>query len=635
MATNRNLILTLGFALICLFTIGAYWQGLHGPFFLDDQQSIEPARMSSFSLASFLAICFQNDTGPLGRPLSIATFALNSYFFGDAPFGFKAVNLGLHLFVGIAVAFFVYFLIRLLPKHKKFAYAVSLLCTTLWLIHPLQVSTVLYPVQRMTQLCHLFILLGLNTYLLGRIRHLTGKTHSLILMLISFMVFFPLSLLSKETGVLFIWYAFCVEYFVLKFRTRNKTSILLRRTHYVLSSGLLIGGLCYYWLHLSKYLSIFAEKNISLFERLMTQTKVVLFYAQLILLPQISKLGLYHDDFPLSKTFDLSVALSSLILLLAGFVVYYFRKRAPIASFGIAWFLVSQAIESTLLPLELVFEHRNYLASIGLLLIISFYVVNFFTKAQKRARVACSLLLLTLISLLLTVTTLRSFAWSSSQRFLAQELAHHPKSGRVHIELANWFLIHKNYDAAFSELDYAQILQPYNAGIALHKILIFCHGKSVPSELYQDALIKIRQGAITPYVIVVLDQMVQNMFSKNCDAIDKKELREIIQQAMENPFLWYKPMYKAVLFHLDGGIALLQHDVDESRYLLKKSFETFPKRIDPLIQKAYLEIQSGKLAQAQETVDLIAAHSKGIHYSDNIDKLIKVLHEEKSRGRSQ
>ncbi|MGD9592938.1 MAG: hypothetical protein AB7V32_10495, partial [Candidatus Berkiella sp.] len=232
------------------------------------------------------------------------------------------------------------------------------------------------------------------------------------------------------------------------------------------------------------------------------------------------------------------------------------------------------------------------------------------------------------------VTDLRSYAWSSPERFLAHEVVHHPQSGRVHIELANWYLLNKDYLSAFAELDYAQMLEPYNAGIALHKILIFCHGKSVPPELYQEASVKVKQGAITPYVILVLDQMVQNMFNQNCKAINKEQLRLIIQEASKNPFLWYKPMYKSVLYHLDGGLALLQQNVDQSRYLLNESFKIYPKRIDPLIQKAYLELQSGKLNQAQETIDEINTQLKG-KLPDKVVKLLKARDEMKSSRQSK
>ncbi len=73
MTTTRALLLTTGLFVIVLFVVGAYWPGLYGPFFLDDLQTITPAKIESFSLRNLIEVSLQNDTGPLGRPLSVAT----------------------------------------------------------------------------------------------------------------------------------------------------------------------------------------------------------------------------------------------------------------------------------------------------------------------------------------------------------------------------------------------------------------------------------------------------------------------------------------------------------------------------------------------------------------------------------
>jgi hypothetical protein len=187
-------------------------------------------------------------------------------------------------------------------------------------------------------------------------------------------------------------------------------------------------------------------------------------------------------------------------------------------------------------------------------------------------------------------------------------------------------LNNKLYDNAFSELESAQIIEPYNSGIILHKILIHCRADAVPSALYNEALKTIRQGAITPYVILVLDQMVQNMFNHSCSSVDKDKISMIIQEAMRNPFLGYKPLYKAVLLHLAAGIALLQNHVDQSLILLNESFETYPRRLDPLIQKAYLEMQFSMMSQAEKTVQQVNSHARYLRSpSDKISTLNKTF----------
>lgn len=591
----------LTFVGFTLFAFLIYWQGLYGPFLLDDLQSIEPAKLDVFSLSKLLEISLQNDSGPLGRPISIASFALNDYFFGLDPFYFKLINLIIHVLCGVCVAFFAYLITLMLPRSKRYAQVIGFFTGLLWLIHPLQVSTVLYPVQRMTQLCHLFILLGLNTYLCGRIKQLTHQPHGNLILAMSY-VFFPLAVLSKETGILFPWYVLITECFILKFHGTATQSRTLKWFHITVSLAILLCAIFYYWQHLDTYMAMFADKRITLQNRLLTQINALVFYLKLIIIPQLADMGLYHDDFNIVRSLNIKTALCALLLGSMAMLMFFLRKRAPIIAFGIAWFFVSHAIESTVLPLEMVFEHRNYLASVGLLLIATYYFIPFYKKVDAAPKRFYYIFSFLFISLLAIITAQRSYIWSSSERFLQESRIQHPHSPRVHIEIANLFLKEKFYAEAFDELDEAARLDPYNAGIPLHKILIYCQLGNVPPQLYQEAKQKIQQGAITPYVITVLDIMVQNMFNNQCKGVDRQKIIELIQTCNKNANLKYKPRYKAVLFHLQSGLELLNNNIDKSRYLLLESYKAYPKRTEPLIQKAYLEMKHGMLNQAEESI---------------------------------
>jgi hypothetical protein len=599
---QQFILIALMLALATSFIFLIYWQGLYGPFLLDDLQSIEPAQLNAFTWQQFIEVSFQNDSGPLGRPVSIASFALNHYFFGLDPFYYKLINLIIHVCCGLAIGFLGYLITLFVPKAKRYAKWIGFFTAALWLIHPLQVSTVLYPVQRMTQLCHLFILLGLNTYFCGRIKQITHKPHSSLILILSYAIFFPLALLSKETGILFPWYVFIAELFILKFYGTQKQNRYLKWFHFTFCLALLIGALFYYFYHFDTYLALFADKKITLGDRVLTQLNVVVFYLKLIIIPQLADMGLYHDDFQIVRAINLQTALSALLLAGLALTIFFTRKRAPIVAFGLAWFFVSHAIESTILPLEMVFEHRNYLASFGLLLIATSYFIPFFNKLDMAPKRFYIIFTFFLFALLATITYQRSNIWSSSSKFLQESRIHHPLSPRVHIEIANLFLQEQQYALAFIELDEATRLDPYNAGIPLHKILIFCRLEAVPPRLYEEAKQKLRQGAITPYVITVLDTMVQNMFNKQCNTVDKKQVIELIHAAYENPYLRYKPRYKAVLLHLEAGLELLNTNVDKSRLLLLKSYEAYPQRNEPLFQKAYLEMQHGMMKEAKASV---------------------------------
>lgn len=621
--------LVLFFSLLfCLITILIYWPGLYGPFLLDDMQSIAPTQMERFSWSNLISVSLQNQTGPLGRPLSVFTLALNSLILGHAPFYFKAVNLSLHLLCGLSLGIFVYLIISLMPRDRNIAVPTALLMVFVWLIHPLHVSTVLYVVQRMTQLSTLFILLGLNTYLYGRIRLLTHQKYWLWYILISFIVFFPLAVFSKETGLLFPWYVFCIEYFILKFRClTEKQRFNLIHFNRIISLTLILGALVYFYYKIQIYFAIFHEKDLTLISRLLTESKVLLFYLSLIFRPILSAMGLYHDDFPISDTLDQSVILSISILIIFIFCIFYCRRQAPIISFGLAWFLVSHSIESTFLPLELVFEHRNYLAMIGVLLIPCYYLNYFLSYRFGKIKLMIIASTIMLILMLGSLTALRSIGWSSTENFLKEANVYHPKSARTHIETSNILLNAKKYDLAIDELNKALELQPNNVGILLHKILIGCQTESVSAQDYKLAESKIKSSTITPYSLMVLNQLVQNMVNQQCSAVSSDRIEQILQSAINNPTLTYRTQYKAILYHLEAGISLFKGNIPLCLALLMKSYEANPQRIEPLIQKAIIEFNHNQFENAQATRALIEQSAHTIRApADKIQKLDTLLH---------
>lgn len=595
-------------ATLLALTAILYLPGLSGPFLLDDQESIEPARLDSFSLSQWLAVSLANETGPMGRPATIATFALTHLFFGPEPYAYKAINLIIHLLSGLMI-FLLFSQILSIINKPKYSFPVSFLATILWLIHPIQVSTVLYAVQRMTGLSTLFMLLGLLCYLKGRIRFNGYQKYGITLIIIGYLVFFPLAMLSKETGVLFPFYAFTIEWLILKFKGRDRlTSNRIKHLQIIFCLMIILAALLYYWANLPYFLERFAEKNMSLSDRLITQSLVIWMYLKMLLFPRLADMGLYQDDFKLITQFNLSTLLSLFGIIALLVTLFKARFRAPILAFSIAWFLTSQLLESTILPLELMFEHRVYLGAAAIFLLIAYYFWDMAVRLTLRLKMLMAVAGIMVLSLMAFMTYQRIQAWSSADDFLRMEALYHPTSPRVQIELANWLLKKKQYILALDALSDAQSLQPFNAGIALHQLLIYCQADHTPASRYEYTATILRNSAITPYVIRAFDAIVSNMFHQKCQGLDKNEVIKLIDIALANPFLKHKPLYRATLYHLKAGIVLSQKKLPETLILLKKSYETHPKRLSPLIEKARLEINANLISEAQQTVYTIRTH---------------------------
>ncbi len=105
-------------------------------------------------------------------------------------------------------------------------------------------------------------------------------------------------------------------------------------------------------------------------ERLLTEARIVVWYLSLLLWPAPSRMSLEHDVVVSTSLLNPPTTLGAIVFLaLLGWLILRYRKKFPLISYGGMWFLLNLLIESTIVPLELVFEHRLYLPSVGFTLV--------------------------------------------------------------------------------------------------------------------------------------------------------------------------------------------------------------------------------------------------------------------------
>lgn len=428
--------MALAAAFVGALLVAIYWPGLQGGFFFDDGPSIllaEGVRLETLSPESIYQALISGGAGPSGRPVAQLSFALNHYFSGFDPYVFKATNLAIHIACGLLVFALAR---RLLSTVKPLAKQHNLLIASgavaaLWMLHPIQLLPVLHVVQRMTSLSAFFLLAALLLHIRGRER--TGRTGAALLIL-SWGIFWPLSIFSKETGVLFPVFALAWE-------------LIVRRSAYgkldrfaqgfaVLASLFIVAVLAYALSPRAQWLWAGYElRPFSLLERLMTEGRVLWFYLGLIFAPRMEALGLYHDDIALSTglatpwtTLPALVGLIGLIWL-----AWQQRKRAPLVALGISWFLIGHALESTALPLELVHEHRNYFPVLGLLLAAAWALIHALESTGPLKTIGVALAC-TAMAYFPFVTALRAHQFGEQVRRTQIEAQHHRKSARAQHE---------------------------------------------------------------------------------------------------------------------------------------------------------------------------------------------------------
>lgn len=421
-------------------TFIAYWPGLHGPFLFDDNTSItdNPAlRFTSLAPRNLMQAAFSSHSGPLFRPISMLSFAFNYYFFGNGVFSFKLTNVVIHLINALLILWLTYRLLVNYRRRFQFNWTdkqlgwFAIVVATAWALHPLNLTSVLYVVQRMTSLAALFTLAGMLAYVYGRERMQAGKTGWMLVWLLT-LLFGVLGLFSKEDAVLLPLYLLIIEWLLFQFRNRDAHTARSIYVFYVCGLALpLFLGLAFLIIDPKFFLGGYAIRNFTLSERVFTEFRVVLLYIKWTFFPDIRQLALYHDDLKLSTGLlsPVTTLLSLLALCALVAIALWQRKRRPLLSLGILWFFAGQMMESTVLPLLIAFEHRNYLPDYGLLL--AFFSLLLLPAASGlhvlRPSLRWTLAALTL-PVLFSATFIRAGEWRNYLSFAYFEALHHPQS---------------------------------------------------------------------------------------------------------------------------------------------------------------------------------------------------------------
>ena len=422
----------------------AYWAGLRGGFVFDDFANlVDDPRFAPAALhAHFWAAVLSGHAGPFDRPLSMLSFALQMRWSGFDPWPLKLFNLLLHIVNGALVfALSTRVIGAVLTRRTERSLLgpqwLAALVAAAWLLAPIQLTAVLYVVQREEALAATFVLLGLLGYWHGRMRLIDGRPHAWRWIWGSLVLGTLLATSAKETGVMLPAYAAVLEWVVL----RGEGDIQRRLPWVYLLLLLIPGVLGLAWL-LPGILNgtAYATRTFTLAQRLLTEGRVLVDYLHWTLAPQPDALSLYHDDLIVSSGWLAPWTTAASWGLLGALLVaaLALRRRLPLVSLGLLWFFVGQSLVSTIIPLELVYEHRNYLPSWGVFLAAFGLLDAWRPRAEQERSTQRTLVvtaLLALIGLYALFTGLRAQVWSSPYRLAYFEATLHPRSPRAAYDL--------------------------------------------------------------------------------------------------------------------------------------------------------------------------------------------------------
>ena len=415
-----------------------YLAGFPGAFVFDDfpnivnNQAIQMTQLDAGSLAK--AVLSPQPSGSL-RALPTLTFAVDYWRGGGAdPATFKATNVLLHCLTTLAMAWLFRSLLLLAGVPAGKARWLAPLLALAWALHPLQVSSVLYVVQRIQTLATLFVVLALLAYLQGRVAQIEGRSGRTGMLMA--MLSWALAMGCKEDAILLPAYTLALELTLLGFRAADiRTGRLLRKGYLTAS---VMGAAAYLLLVLPHFWQweAYPNRDFSTLERLLTQARVLCMYLWQIVLPLPSHMPFYYDWLQPSRSLLQPWTTLSSMLLLAGMLALalHQRLRQPLLALGILWFLSAHFVASNVIGLELAFEHRNHFALAGGVLATGSLLAQAARRLQpsRNMQIATSVLVL---SALAGITLIRAGSWHDRLSLANTVTRYAPLSARAWVQL--------------------------------------------------------------------------------------------------------------------------------------------------------------------------------------------------------
>jgi protein O-mannosyl-transferase len=586
--------------------------------------------VSTLSWPHWLAAAFSSEAGALQRPLAMLSFAANHYFTGLDPAPMKATNIALHALNALLAYGLLRQLLALAPLGEASALRrawAARFAAAAWALHPINLLAVLFIVQRMESLAHTFVLAGLWLYLAGRQRQLAGEPGGWPRVLAGLLGGTAFGVLAKESAALLPLYALAAEACLLGFRAATAAqapAVRERRLYWLYGAVLVapaVAGLA--WL-LPRLLaaSAWAHRDFTLGERLLTQARVVVDYLRWTLFPSLRELSLYHDDYVVSRGWLSPPSTLWSALLLAGLaaLAVWLRARRPLTALGIAWFLLAHLLTATVFPLELVHEHRNYFASLGLCLALADLLLLAPRSAPMR-RVGALLAAVTVLGFAFT-THLRAREWSDPYRFAVTEAAKHPQSARATYALGHVLATMSGadpdsplLDPAFEALERARQI-PESGVLPAQGLLILAAraGRPLQEAWWQDLEAKFRERPFGVAEIGALRTLVECAIDTDCGMPVQPMIRLFMTSLGQGEHPEVLSVYGNYALNVLG-------DPELALQLWERAVELAPRQSQYHISLARLQIALGQHARAREQIAKLRALGRLGQYENDARQL--------------
>lgn len=541
--------------------------------------------------------------GPTGRPLSLLTFALQAGQWAKGPDAFLRVNIAIHLLNALLLAWFARLLFVIRGEPGRTATIIGCTAASIWVLLPLIATATLLVVQRMTTLSALFALLGLVAYLGSRTLIDRSPRRALLLMAFSLTFATSLSTLAKENGLLLPTFVLVLE------------STMLQRPAVIPRSLWRSWSAVFLWLptfivigYLVKSVdypdSTVMWRGFDASERLLTEAQLLWVYLWKAIVGLPGYLGIYHDDVEVVRSAWSPAAMLAVIGWLgAAFAALLWRRRYPLFAMAVLWYLAGHLLESTVLSLELYFEHRNYLPIIGPIIALTALLILHSDATRRVTLRAIPVLVLINAWFVYSIASLQGNP-PAAARYWALK---YPDAVRPVTNLVAHQLTEEGVGPALDTIRDFTRRNPEHATLRIQELNLMCMTR--PDELKAETVDQVRaqlaKSAPAYVPITMLQELFATAIETNCPAVSARAVMQLATELRGNPRYASNGLYNRMHYML---MAKFQQDLGDNvaaiNYL-RKAHEFGSQSMDLVLMMTTALVYMGDTAGARAYLDTV------------------------------
>jgi tetratricopeptide (TPR) repeat protein len=418
-----------------LVVIEVYGPALNGAFVLDDRYLpfFNPA-LQSVPLSGWI-----NGL----RPVLYFSFWMNYAGGGVDPYLYHLTNIVFHFFNAVLVALIAVRLLEWIGVERP---SLGIFAGALFLLHPIQTESVAYVASRSEVLSVFFYYAAFCVFLYRRTEQITWWRALAVVAL------FGAAASTKEHTLTLPILLLLTDVYWAEPHAGKSTVRANWRLYGILGAAAVVGAVGVARVLRAADTAGFRVPGLTPVNYFFTQCRVFWMYLRLIILPFGQNLD---PDVAISKTpFDPAAILGLAgiaALLVAGWI---YRKRWPLACFGVFVFILLLAPTSSIVPIQdPMAERRVYLPFIG----FAFVALDFLRRLKLRQRL---LIEVPVLLVLLVLTYQRSAVWGSPMELWSDAVEKSPRKVRPRSQLAFAYYEQRNCAKATENYEIASRLSP-------------------------------------------------------------------------------------------------------------------------------------------------------------------------------